>query len=107
MSEPSQVHIAGPTLTVGTVRRQRCVWCGALLDEHDLAMIARPLEPGEDPENPEPWEPGAWEVGGLVRTSGTFPRVGEAIEAERHDDGSGAFRIPEDSCMALDAEVTA
>jgi hypothetical protein len=27
----SQVHIAGPTLRVGNVRRQRCVWCGALL----------------------------------------------------------------------------
>lgn len=102
--EPSQVHIAGTVVSMGSLRRQRCSWCGALLQEYDLAAISRPLEPGEDPEHPEPWEPGAWAVGGLVRLSGTFPRVGEAVEPELKD---GVPQAPEDSCLVLDRMVTA
>lgn len=104
--EPSQVHIAGPTATVNGVMRQRCAWCGALISEHDLKNMARLLEPGEDPENPDPWEPGSWEVGALVRVSGTFPRVSSVVEQEPHPDRADSFKIPEDSCMALDASVT-
>jgi hypothetical protein len=105
MEEPSQVHLAGPTLRVGNVRRQRCIWCGALLEEYDLTRVSRVLEPGEDPD--APWEPASWEVGGLVRLSGTFPRVGVVVEAERHAEDADAFAIPSDSCMALSDAVTA
>lgn len=103
-SEPAEVvHVAGPTLRAGHVRRQRCSWCGALLSEYDLSRIARPLEPGEDPENPEPWEPASWPVGGLVAISGTNPVCSRAVEPELVD---GDPQIPADACMALDDEVT-
>jgi hypothetical protein len=93
----SQVHIAGPTLRVGNVRRQRCVWCGALLEEYDLTRVSRALEPGE---------PASWEVGELVRLSGTFPRAAVAVEATPHAEDADAFAIPDDSCMALSDAVT-
>lgn len=98
-----QIHIAGVCVYMGSLRRQRCSWCGALLHEYDLANIARPLEPGEDPENPEPWEPGSWEVGGLVQMEGTFPCVSFVVEPELVD---GEAQAPDTSCMRLDPEVT-
>jgi hypothetical protein len=106
VSDASQVHLAGPTATVGAIRRQRCAWCGALLEECDLANIARPLEPGEDPEHPKPWEPASWEMGALVRVLGTSPRVGMVVEQERHPEHPDSFSIPPDSCMALEEAVT-
>lgn len=104
MDEPSQLHISGPTLTVDGVRRQRCVWCGALLSEIDLGNISRPLESGEDPDNPAPWEPASWAVGAQVRLSGTSLRIGEVVEPEMKD--ATSFEIPDDSCMAIHAEMT-
>lgn len=84
------VHVAGPTLTYDTVRRQRCLWCGALIDEYDLSRIARPLEPDEDPDNPKPWEPGHWE--GLVAVDGNM-----RWSIDEPPDG----KAPERSCMRL------
>jgi hypothetical protein len=98
--------VAGPTITVGSIRRQRCAWCGALLEEQDLSRIARPLEPGEDPDNPKPWEPGAWETGAHVRLSGTNPRFSSLEEHEPHPEDPSQWQVPEDSCMALDDTVT-
>lgn len=48
------LHLAGPVVVYGNVRRQRCVWCGALIQEMPLARMARQLEPGEDPDSPAP-----------------------------------------------------
>lgn len=97
------VHIAAPVVRVGNIRRQRCGWCGALIAEHDLERLSRALEPGEDPD--APWEPASWEPGSLVRVEGNGPRVSMRVdEGEQRPDGS--FKIPEDACMALDAEVT-
>lgn len=101
---PSQVHVAAPTVMVGTLRRQRCAWCGALIDEVDLANVARPLEPGEDPA--VPWEPAKWEFGAHVRVMGTGPRVSTLVEPEAHPADPGAFTIPYDSCMAVDPWAT-
>jgi hypothetical protein len=103
-------HIAGPDLTVsGRYLRQRCSWCGALLLDYDLANLARPLEPGEDPENPEPWRPGTFEVGSLVRVAGAFESGGwtsfERVELEPHENGDG--RLPEGACALLDPVATA
>lgn len=95
------VHVAGPTLRAGNVRRQRCSWCGALLSEYDLTRIARPLEPGEDPD--APWEPSSWPVGGLVGISGTNPICSRIVDPEMVD---GEPQIPADSCMAVSDEVT-
>jgi hypothetical protein len=90
------IHIAGPVVIFRSIQRQRCSWCGALIQEHDLARISRPLEPDEDPDNPEPWEPGHWEVGGLVAMEGTFPAASWVVEPEVED---GEAQAPELSCM--------
>lgn len=88
------IHVAGPVITVGTLRRQRCTWCGALVEEHDLAMVSRPVEAGEDPD--VPWEPAVWT--GLVAVDGhVFWAVADP------EDG----KIPPTSCMALEDAVTA
>jgi hypothetical protein len=97
------IHIAGPTIAANAIRRQRCMWCGALISEDDLANIARPLEPGEDPDNPEPWEPAAWGVNELVAVAGTNPRAKWLVEPVVED---GHTKIPERSCMNLDNAVT-
>lgn len=97
------IHVAAQTLRAGTVRRQRCSWCGALIGEVDLARIARPLEPGEDPDHPEPWEPAEWSPGSLVSISGVWPVVLRAVEPILRD---GEPQIPEGSCMDLDLAVT-
>lgn len=82
------IHVAAPPLTFGTVRRQRCAWCGALIDEYDLASIAAPVE--RDAEgNIIPFEgPGAWV--GLVAVDG-----GHRWAVDDPADG----RAPESSCM--------
>lgn len=87
------LHLAGPVVVYDNVRRQRCVWCGALIDERPLERLARVLEPGEDPDNPEPWEPAVWE--GWVAVSGTSPRV-LSSRPEPPD-----AKAPERSCMRL------
>lgn len=34
------IHIAGAVVKVGAVSRQRCAWCGVMLDELDLRNVA-------------------------------------------------------------------
>lgn len=100
---PEQVHLAGPDLKVGSVQRQRCVWCGALILEYDLANLAFAVEPGEEP----PSGPAMYATGVLVLTTGTWPVMSTVVEAVLHPDGiENVFSIPENSCMALDVEVT-
>ena len=98
-----QIHIAGPTLTYDGIRRQRCSWCGALIQEYDLNNISRELEPGEDPDNPEPWEPASWAVGDEVAAVGVFPRTSWSVDTEFRD---GVPIAHNDSCMRIDLEVT-
>ena len=94
--------MAGPVITFGSVSRQRCSWCGALIDEKDMTRIAVQIpEDGSDPL-PLAW----WEVGGLVAVSGSNPRVSSAVEPELSEDetmpdGSPVYKAPERSCMRL------
>lgn len=60
------IHFSGQTMRIGPLRRQRCLWCGGLIQEYDLRRISRVLEPGEDPD--AEWEPGAYS--GLVAVDG-------------------------------------
>ena len=91
------VHIAGVDVQVGAYLRQRCSWCGAVLVEYDLESVARPLKPGEDPENPEPWRPATWTIGGLVLIDGGFSTTID------HKDGD---RLPENACAQLPHDLT-
>lgn len=101
---PSQVHLVGPDITVGTVQRQRCVWCGAMILEYDLANVSVQLQPGDDPENPP--RPAVWPSGSLVLMTGTFPQMTTTIENVEHPRDTDSFAIPENSCLGLDPEIT-
>lgn len=100
------VHLAGAAIRVGSVIRQRCAWCGALIEEMDVALVAVPEG------DPAPWE--------LTEDGGPLPRWVGLVAIEEHGDGQmfGVVAkwkvdrvedddsIPPDSCMALPAEVT-
>lgn len=98
---PTQTHIAAPSVRFREIIRQRCLWCGALIEEWDLTRISRPLESGEDPD--AQWEPSVWPAGALVRASGTSPRIKTTVEPETLEDGSE--KAPDDCCMMLDSAV--
>lgn len=34
------IHLAGPQIVFGTLIRQRCAWCGLLIEERDAALMA-------------------------------------------------------------------
>lgn len=90
---PGVVHIAGPDVQIGSVRRQRCAWCGVLLDEHDLARVAAPI--GQEVTTPAVWTPG-----GLVLVDGNMKAT------VSHEDGAA---LPDNACDRLpvaDAVVT-
>lgn len=83
------VHIAGNDVQVGPYLRQRCAWCGAVLVDYDLTLVAVPE--GQDPR------PATWPVGGLVEVDG---HVSSTVP---HEDGK---QLPENACAQLDPAVT-
>lgn len=88
------VHFAGPVMTFGSVSRQRCAWCGALIQEYDLRRVAveessRPPERRGKPLDVD--ELGWWEKC-LVAVDG--PAKWRVDEPE---DG----KAPDRSCMQL------
>lgn len=87
-------HIAGLVITVGgRYMRQRCSWCGAVLVDYDLSLIAVPI--GQDPTPPH------WELGALVRIDGGLSCIIPPTAGEH-----GVEDLPDDSCARLDPEVT-
>ncbi len=99
MASIEQVHIAGPCAYYGSIRRQRCGWCGALISEYDLSTVSRALEPGEDPS--APWEPAIWVMGALVAVA-----AGVYYTVEPEKDEAGGMLAPENSCMKIDIAIT-
>lgn len=95
------VHLAAAAIRVKSVIRQRCAWCGALIDEHDLERIAWQDDgSGQNPlidEDGTPRERWA----GLVAVVDGNPTMKWAVD---HPDD---HEVPPDSCMALDPRVTA
>lgn len=94
-------HIAGPPITMtsvsrGLLQRQRCLWCGALILELELESICVQLPPDGSPPKP----PATWTPGGIVRLSGTNPKVSELIEIGDED------LLPDDHCGNIDFAVT-
>lgn len=91
------VHLAGPTLRVGSVVRVRCAWCGSLIDEVDLARVAvpegqrHPADEVDAQDNPLPLWKGLVLIDGNMRVS--VPEL----------DGD---RVPAGSCLDIDSEVT-
>lgn len=98
----SQSHIIGPPMTMnsatrGLVRRQRCLWCGALVDEMELERVAVQVPADGSPPRP----PATWEPGAVIRVQGTNPRMTSVVEVGPDD------LLPDDACANIDYEVTA
>jgi hypothetical protein len=93
------IHVAGPPILVGTVERQRCTWCGALIDERDHARIAVQVDPSASPDvqQEEANRAAALKWRGLVAIDGN---VRWAVDEP--EDG----KVPPTSCMAIPDAVT-
>lgn len=93
----AQVHIAGLDIEVSPYLRQRCGWCGAVLVDYDLTRVARPLEPGEDPDDPKPWRPATWPVGSLIEVDGPCSALVPHVDGDK---------LPANACAQIDPAVT-
>lgn len=71
----AKIHIAGFPVRIGSLKRQRCAWCDAILLDYDLSLIA--VAPGGDTA-----EPRHWEMGSLVAVDGPGSWI------VKHEDGS-------------------
>lgn len=91
-----QIHIAGHPVQVGTVLRQRCAWCGAVLIDEDLSRIAVPVDQA-DKAYP------TWEHGVLVKTN-VLDGSGGYWTVVEHTEGDP---VPVGCCAKLDPAVTA
>lgn len=81
-------HIVGDTITYGTLRRSRCAWCGALIEEVDLAKVE--CERTVDGEDIVP------RFHGWVEVNELFTKQ-VAVESNTP---------PKNSCMCIDPFVT-
>ena len=81
------VHIAGACVNLfGRYMRQRCEWCGIVLMEYDLQMVAVPVD--------QPGPPGNWEPGSLVRIDGNMSVAIDNPQMLAED----VMQLPPDAC---------
>lgn len=87
------IHFPGQVMTFGSVARQRCMWCGALIEEKDLDRIAieEASRPPERQGKPLEVDDLAW-WRDLVAVDGNWKSI-----VEHPADG----KAPERSCMRL------
>lgn len=104
------IHIAGLDIHVGTHVRQRCAWCGEILDDRDLANEKVAVE---IPKPPPGADPVAWTksyqteapvvrgypVGELIEVTGTSSGAGRMVAVVAHQDGDP---LPPDCCAQTD-----
>lgn len=93
----SIAHLAGPQISFDGVIRQRCVWCGALIEEREPANMAVKVDEtaSEEVQQEEANSVGraGWE--GWVEITGTNPVMKSSVDEP--EDG----KAPENSCMRL------
>ena len=92
----SESHVVGISVETRGIRRQRCAWCGALLQEDDLSRMAWALN--EDGSDPGP--PSEWPVAEILRIDGNVLRV--VPKDEWPEEG----KVPLDCCLRIDPQVT-
>lgn len=87
------IHFAGPVCTFGTISRQRCQWCGALIQEYDLTKVAieEASRPPERQGKPLEADDLSW-WDGLVSVDGNWRAAVDEPEDQK---------APERSCMVL------
>lgn len=97
MTPPEEIiHFAGPVMTFGMLARQRCAWCGALIQEYDMANVGMPERDRPEERRGTPITAddfGWWE--GMVAVYGTNPVTYSSVD----DPPDG--KAPERSCMML------
>jgi hypothetical protein len=81
-------HIAGPNITIhDRYQRQRCAWCGEILQDYDLRNVAVPAE--------QPGPPASWSEGALVTVDGNLSFVVDSND------------LPDDACANSPADPLA
>jgi hypothetical protein len=96
MNDQEIIHFAGPPFTFGTITRQRCLWCGALIQECDLANIGVEESSRKPEMRGKPLDLdklGWWD--GLVGVTGTNPMMYRVIDDPEDK------KAPKNSCMVL------
>lgn len=85
---PPVVHIAGHPVQIGSLYRQRCAWCGAILIDGDAASEMASTSDGQ------PHTPSKWERGALVEVSSWGATTHQSLVA--HQDGR---QLPDNACV--------
>lgn len=101
------IHIAGLDVLVGAQMRQRCAWCGEILEDRDLAAERVIVHAPDDTRSLDPdgkiIDPTApyrgWPVGHLIDVTGTPSGAGKQMAVLEHRDGD---KLPADCCANLD-----
>lgn len=93
------VHIAGLDVRSGDQYRQRCAWCGAILEDVDLSRIAVAIDPDNPDALPAPFP--RWAQGALVAVA-DGGGVKWVVEQGGEHDGP----VPPECCANLDDAVT-
>lgn len=106
MSDQTEVfHIVGLDVQVGPIRRQRCSWCGALIQEDEFFRIAWAL----NPDGSDPGPPGCWPVGEVIGITGESPKVLRIVPRDEwpmSNEVRGEHRLPDGCCALLDPQAT-
>lgn len=84
------VHIVGIDVQARGQRRQRCAWCGAVIEDASAGEVMVPVEHAGDPCP-------SWQVGAFVAVDGNHRYVVE------HKPGDA---LPAGCCALLPHEVT-
>lgn len=85
------IHFVGMVVQHDSLVRQRCAWCGAMLQDWDLERVMVPVEQ-------QLCELPSWPVGGLVEMEGNAAWVVEHVPGTP---------LPPGNCAELDPAVTA
>lgn len=78
-------HLPGLAISVGPLQRQRCAWCGVILQDYDLRYVGVPVD--------QPGPPPHWPVDEWIETDGTYTGVVEGLDDDQY---------PENACLTVE-----
>jgi hypothetical protein len=89
------IHFAGIDVQIGQLIRQRCSWCGAVLADYNLALVAVPIG--------QPGPPAMWPAGALVEMEGNAAWIVDQPEGELIGTPRG---LPAGTCADIEMAVS-